>query len=84
MLCWSSCWLPQMPVGVRASLNRLQDTLHVDVSASLQHETLSGSGEHQRTVLGERMKRTELRHPQVKIHISKIVDSSRTVDDVAE
>ena len=70
-----------MPVGVRASLNRLQDTLHVDVSASPQHETVRGAEEHQRAVLGERMKRTELRHPHVQVRLSKIVDNSRTADD---
>lgn len=55
----------------------MQDTIHVDVSASLQHETLHGSGDHQRTALGERLKRTELGHPHVKVRLSNVVDSSR-------
>jgi hypothetical protein len=72
-----SCCLPQIPVGVRSSLNRTQDTIHVDVSASLQYETLRDSDEHQRTLLGERLKRTALGHPHVKVRLSKVVDSSR-------
>jgi hypothetical protein len=70
--------LLQMPLGVRSSLNQLQDTIHVEVSASVNHETLRGSDEHQQTVLGKRLKRTELAHPHVMVKLgATVTDSSR-------
>ena len=66
-----------MPLGVRSSLNRVQASIHVEVSASLAAETIEASGDHQRTVLGERVKKTSVAHPHVVVKLGRIVDSSR-------
>ena len=67
----------QMPLGVRSSLNRVQDSIHVEVSASLQAETIAASTDHQCTILGDRTKKTEVAHPHVVVKLGRIADRSR-------